>query len=174
MIRSTIKELGYHVPAEIITNQDLTQFMDTSDQWIRTRSGIGERRWMKEDEAASHLAIEASKKALNISGIEPLDIDLVVVGTISSDYYFPGVSAQFQTELGLGKIAAFDLKAACSGFIYSLSAAGANIKNLWMEGPGSSGANQFGKYEVQFQSLWTIYEWEKSISKCCFPFSRSD
>ncbi|MDP6755491.1 MAG: 3-oxoacyl-ACP synthase, partial [Candidatus Marinimicrobia bacterium] len=128
MNNSIIKGIGYHVPSQVVTNEDLSKLMDTSDEWIQTRSGIQERRWVTENEATSHLAIEASKKAMKMAGVSPEEIDLVVVGTISSDYFFPGVSAQLQAELGLNQVASFDLKAACSGFVYSLSVADQFIK----------------------------------------------
>jgi len=128
MNNSIIKGIGYHVPSQVVTNEDLSKLMDTSDEWIQTRSGIQERRWVTENEATSHLAIEASKKAMKMAGVSPEEIDLVVVGTISSDYFFPGVSAQLQSELGLNQVASFDLKAACSGFVYSLSVADQFIK----------------------------------------------
>tara|TARA_B100000427_G_scaffold281681_1_gene252991 strand:- start:1864 stop:2865 length:1002 start_codon:yes stop_codon:yes gene_type:complete len=128
-IKSIIKGIGYHVPDQVITNDDLSTLMDTSDDWIKARSGIEERRWTQKDEATSHLAIKASKQAIDMASIDPKDIDLVVVATISSDYFFPGVSQQLQVELGLRQVAAFDLKAACSGFVYSLSVADQFIRS---------------------------------------------
>ena len=129
VIRSVIKGLGYQVPDQVITNDDLSALMDTSDEWIQARSGIQERRWAQKDEATSDFAIEASKQAIDMASIDPKDIDLVVVATISSDYFFPGVSQQLQVALGLRNVAAFDLKAACSGFVYSLSVADQFIRS---------------------------------------------
>lgn len=128
MFKSRIAGVGHHVPDQVITNHDLSEFMDTSDEWIQSRSGIKERRWSSKDTAASDLAYEAALKAINHAEIDPSEIELVVVGTISSDYFFPGVSAQLQDRLGLKTVGAFDIKAACSAFIYSLSVADQFIK----------------------------------------------
>jgi len=121
MIKSKIIGMGYHTPERIVTNKELETYMDTSDDWIFSRSGIKERRWVENDTAVSDLALEASKNAIRAASISPKEIDLVIVGSISSDHYFPGVSAQLQHKLGLRKIAAFDIKVACSAFIYALS-----------------------------------------------------
>ncbi len=99
MNRSKIIGLGFQVPDNVVSNFDLEEMMETTDEWIQTRSGIKERRWATEDVATSDLAIEASKKAIKMAGISSEDIDLVIVGTISSDYFFPGVSAQLQDQL---------------------------------------------------------------------------
>ena len=109
MKKSKIMGMGFHLPEQVVTNQDLTAIMDTSDEWIQARSGIRERRWVMEDEAASDLAIPASKKAMDMAGVAPEDIDLVIVATLSADYFFPGVSSQLQDKLGLRTVAAFDI-----------------------------------------------------------------
>ena len=101
MNRSKIIGLGFQVPDNVVSNFDLEEMMETTDEWIQTRSGIKERRWATEDVATSDLALEASKKAIKMAGISSEDIDLVIVGTISSDYFFPGVSAQLQDQLNL-------------------------------------------------------------------------
>ena len=121
MHKSKITGLGFEVPENVVKNADLEEIMETSDEWIQTRSGIKERRWATEDLATSDLAISASKKAMEMAGVSSEDIDLVIVGTLSSDYFFPGVSAQLQDKLNLRNIAAFDIKAACSAFVYCLS-----------------------------------------------------
>ena len=128
MYKSRIAGVGHHVPEQVITNHDLSTMMDTSDEWIRTRSGIQERRWSPHDTGTSDLAYEASVNAIENAGIKARNIELVIVGTISSDYFFPGVSAQIQDRLGLNTVGAFDIKAACSAFIYSLSVADQFIK----------------------------------------------
>ena len=128
MYRSKIIGMGYHVPPHVVSNNDLSKIMDTSDEWIRTRSGIKERRWSTEDIGTSDLAYEASKNAIASACIKPQSIDLIIVGTISSDYFFPGVSAQLQDRLSLKTIGAFDIKVACSAFIYSLAIADQFIK----------------------------------------------
>ena len=128
MNRSKIKGIGFEVPDQVITNNDLAQLMDTSDEWIQSRSGIKERRWATDDISTFDLAHKASLKAIANAKIEAQDIEMVIVGTLSSDYFFPGVSAQLQESLGLKTIGAFDIKAACSAFIYSLSIADQFIK----------------------------------------------
>ena len=98
MHKSKITGLGFEVPENVVKNADLEEIMETSDEWIQTRSGIKERRWATEDLATSDLAIGASKKAMEMAGVSSEDIDLVIVGTLSSDYFFPGVSAQLQDK----------------------------------------------------------------------------
>ena len=128
MYKSKIIGMGYSVPENIISNDDLSKIMDTSDDWIQSRSGIKERRWATNDVSTSDLALEASRAAIKNSKINPSDIDMIIVGTLSSDYFFPGVSAQLQEKLNLKTIGAFDIKAACSAFIYSVSIADQFIK----------------------------------------------
>ena len=121
MNRAKIAGIGYSVPDRIVTNSELEKYMDTSDEWIQSRSGIKERRWVEPGTGTSDLAIDASKKAIQMADIDPKTIDLIIVGSLTSDYFFPGVSAQVQDALGINPIGAFDVKAACSAFIYSLS-----------------------------------------------------
>ena len=128
MYKSKIIGMGYSVPENIISNNDLSKIMDTSDDWIQSRSGIKERRWATNDVSTSDLALEASRAAIKNSKINSSDIDMIIVGTLSSDYFFPGVSAQLQEKLNLKTIGAFDIKAACSAFIYSISIADQFIK----------------------------------------------
>ncbi len=120
--------MGFSVPDKIIKNDDLTKLMETSDEWIQSRSGIKERRWAEEETTTFNLAHEASLNAILKSGIHSSDIDMIILGTLSSDYFFPGVSAQLQDSLDLKNVGAFDIKAACSAFIYSLSIADQYIK----------------------------------------------
>ena len=108
--------------------QTLSKMMDTSDEWIQSRSGIKERRWATEEVTTSDLALSAANNAIKNAEINNKEIDLVIVGTLSSDYFFPGVSAQLQEKLNLNLVGAFDIKAACSAFIYSLSIADQYIK----------------------------------------------
>lgn len=128
MNRTKISGIGFYVPDRIVTNGELSKMMDTSDEWIRARSGIRERHWVEEGQGASDLAYEASKKALDMAGVTPGDVELVIVATITPDYFFPGVSAQLQHMLGLNNVGAFDIKAACSAFIYALSVGDQFIK----------------------------------------------
>ncbi len=120
--------MGFEVPDNIISNDDLSKMMDTSDDWIQSRSGIKERRWATNKIATSDLALVAAKNAISYAEIDSKEIDMVIVGTLSSDYFFPGVSAQLQEKLNLKTIGAFDIKAACSAFVYSLSIADQYIK----------------------------------------------
>ena len=122
-VRSEIVGVGFNVPDRIVTNKDLEALMDTSDEWIVSRSGIRERRWITGETGASDLAISASRQAMGRAGIDAGEIDMVIAATITSDYFFPGISAQIQDQLGMDSVGAFDIKAACSGFIYALSMA---------------------------------------------------
>ena len=128
MYKSKIIGMGFKVPDNIISNDDLSKMMDTSDEWIQSRSGIKERRWATEEVTTSDLALSAANNAIKNAEINNKEIDLVIVGTLSSDYFFPGVSAQLQEKLNLNLVGAFDIKAACSAFIYSLSIADQYIK----------------------------------------------
>jgi len=111
---------GSYLPEKILTNFDLEKMVDTSDEWIRERTGIRERRIASPQEAASDLGVRASQKALQMAGISPEDLDLIVVATITPDMFFPSTACFIQQKLGAKNAAAFDISAACSGFIYGL------------------------------------------------------
>ncbi|WP_028611075.1 beta-ketoacyl-ACP synthase III [Paenibacillus harenae] len=117
---------GKYVPERILTNHDLEQMVETNDEWIVTRTGIKERRLASSQQATSDLAYQASLKAIESAGITVEDIDLIIVATITPDMYFPSTACLLQDKLGAKKAAAFDLSAACSGFIYGL-ATGSNM-----------------------------------------------
>lgn len=117
---------GKYAPEKVLTNQQLEQMVDTNDEWIVTRTGISERRIASDDEATSDLALRASEEALKNAGVKAEDIDLIIVATITPDMAFPSTACILQEKLGATKAAAFDLSAACSGFIYSL----ANAQNF--------------------------------------------
>jgi 3-oxoacyl-[acyl-carrier-protein] synthase-3 len=119
-IRARITGTGMYVPDKIVTNKDLEKFMDTTDEWIRQRSGVEERRWVEDGIAPSDLGLIAAEKAIEAAGIKATDIDMIVVASLSPGYYFPGVSAFIQTKLGLETTPAFDVRAQCTGFIFSL------------------------------------------------------
>lgn len=119
--------LGAGIPAGILTNADLEKMVDTSDEWIRTRSGIVERRIAPPGMTASDLAMVAAEEALADAGIKGADLDLIVVATISTDMIFPSTSCLLQDRLGAKKAAAYDLSAGCSGFIYGLAQASQSI-----------------------------------------------
>jgi 3-oxoacyl-[acyl-carrier-protein] synthase III len=126
MPNTKIAGLGFYVPENIITNQDLEAWMDTSDEWIRERTGIRERRYgTKHKETTSSMGVKAAKIAIERAGIEKEDLDLIVFATLSPDYYFPGCGVLLQRELGITstEIPALDIRNQCSGFIYGLSVA---------------------------------------------------
>ena len=112
---------GMYVPEKVLTNSDLEQMVDTSDEWIRTRTGIRERRIVGEGETTCTMSLEASREALKVAGIEADDIDMVIVATSSPDYQVPAVANMVQDQLGAKHAAAFDLRAGCTGFVYALS-----------------------------------------------------
>lgn len=118
-----IKGMGYYVPERIVTNFDLEKIVDTTDEWIRSRTGIEERRFADENEATSDLAYKASLKAIESSKIDKNEIDLIILATCTPDYMAQGASCLVQHKLGLNNIPCFDVNAACSGFIYGLSVA---------------------------------------------------
>ncbi len=120
MIRGKIIATGSYVPENVITNLDLEKIVETSDDWITERTGIKERRIVNGSQAASDLACEAAGLALKRAHLKPRDIDLIVVATISGDMPFPSTACMVQNKLGAKNAAAFDLNAACSGFVYGL------------------------------------------------------
>lgn len=119
---------GMHVPQHRLTNDDLAQMVDTSDEWIRARTGIAER-WIAEDgEATSNLALQAARQALDVARLNPPQLDLIIVATVTPDYSLPATACLVQDSLGANRAAAFDLSAGCSGFIYGLSVAAQLLK----------------------------------------------
>lgn len=129
MHSAAIYGTGSYTPEKTLTNADFSRTLDTSDEWITTRTGIKERRIAEPEQATSHLCEQAARAAIENSGVNPEDIDLIIVGTITPDYPFPSTACVLQKKLGLTnrKIGAFDLSAACSGFLYGLSTAQAYI-----------------------------------------------
>ncbi|PWJ58757.1 3-oxoacyl-[acyl-carrier-protein] synthase-3 [Dyadobacter jejuensis] len=130
MTFSRITGLGYYVPDQIVTNQDLTKIMDTTDEWIQERTGIRERRYFEYGkDTNSSMATAASRQALERAGLEPSEVDMIVYATITPDYFFPGSAFLMQRELGLESIPVFDIRQQCSGFVYALSLADQYIKS---------------------------------------------
>jgi 3-oxoacyl-[acyl-carrier-protein] synthase III len=125
---SRIVATGRATPRSTITNLDLERRMDTSDEWVRTRTGIVQRHVICSGESLVEIAAQASRTALARAGMKPGDLDAIVVGTVSSDYGFPSFACQLQHSLGIDSIPAFDVAAACSGFVYALSVADASMR----------------------------------------------
>lgn len=121
--RAGIVGVGTYVPERVMTNLELQEMVDTSDEWIRTRSGIRERRIAAEEQATSDMALEASRRALADGGISPEELDLVIVATNTPDMFFPATGCLLQNGLGAKNAGAFDLLAGCTGFIYGMSVA---------------------------------------------------
>ena len=118
------------MPDNVVTNDDLTQFMDTSDEWIKERTGIEQRRWIKNEstETTATMGVEAAKIAIERSGLNKDEIDFIVFATLSPDYYFPGPGVQVQEALNIKTVGAIDVRNQCSGFVYGLSVADQFIK----------------------------------------------
>jgi len=119
----SISGLGCHVPERVLTNEELSTLVDTSDEWIVTRTGIRERRIAAQDEALSDIALPACKDALEQAGVPPAEIDLVLVATVTPDMAFPATAAILADELGMPDAAAYDLSAGCTGFMYAIAQA---------------------------------------------------
>ncbi len=128
MIYSRIAGTGRYLPEEIRTNFDLEKMVETSDEWIRTRTGVERRHISADDQSASDLSIEAAKVAMDDAGVSPEDIDMVIIGTTTPDLVFPNIATIVQHRLGIPACPAFSLETACSGFIYALSTADKFIK----------------------------------------------
>jgi len=129
MIHARITGTGSYAPKKVITNHDLERLVDTSDEWIMNRTGIKERRIAEKDQTTSDLAYEASQKALKAAGLGARDLDLILVATMTPDTILPSMGCILQEKLGAKKAAAFDISAACSGFIYGMSIASAFIQS---------------------------------------------
>jgi 3-oxoacyl-[acyl-carrier-protein] synthase-3 len=130
MKSSKIAGLGFYVPEKVVTNQDLTAFVNTTDEWIVERTGVRQRHYFDPEKGETNFgfAVKASEIALQRAGLTPQDIDLIVYATLSPDYYFPGSGVLLQRAMDFRNIAAIDLRAQCSGFIYALSVADQFIK----------------------------------------------
>jgi 3-oxoacyl-[acyl-carrier-protein] synthase III len=120
VIWSRIVGTGGYLPPKVVTNDDLAKQMDTSDEWIRTRTGIRQRHIAEPSQASSDLGVEASRAALAAARIAPREIDLIIVATATPDYIFPSTACIMQAKLGIKGCAAFDIQAVCSGFVYAL------------------------------------------------------
>lgn len=149
-IRTGILGVGKYLPKQILTNADLERMVDTTDEWITTRTGIKQRRMASDNEVTSDLAVKAAKGALADAGLEASDIDLIIVATITPDMFFPSTACMVQNKLGAGPVAAFDIAVACSGYVYGLAIADQFIKS--------------GMYKkalvIAAEKLSTVTDWE--------------
>ncbi|MCR9132788.1 MAG: ketoacyl-ACP synthase III [bacterium] len=128
--RAKISAVGHYLPEYRLTNFELEKMVDTNDEWIRTRTGISERRILKDpDKATAFMGAEAAKEALEEAGVDPLEIDLVVLATVTPDYMFPATACLVQEMIGAKNAFAYDLSAACSGFIYALTTGASFIES---------------------------------------------
>jgi 3-oxoacyl-[acyl-carrier-protein] synthase-3 len=120
--RAKISAVGHFLPEDRMTNFDLEKLVETNDEWIRTRTGISERRILKDpDKATSYMGMKAAQEALESAGVDPEEIDLVICATVTPDYLFPATASLIQEKIGAKNAFSFDLSAACSGFLYALS-----------------------------------------------------
>lgn len=128
-MKTRIIGTGSYLPKRIMTNRDIEKLVETTEDWILERTGIRERRIADESEAASDLAVHAARKALEMARINEKDLDLIIVATVTPDMFFPSTACLVQDQLGAHQAAAFDLSAACSGFLFALSVADQYIRN---------------------------------------------
>ncbi len=129
MLRTEIISTGFHVPERVVTNPDLTEWWDTSDEWIRERTGIERRHWVEGGvESGSDLALKASEQALERAGMDASELDCIIYATLSPDHFFPGGGVFLQRKLGVTGIPALDVRNQCTGFIYGLSIADAWVR----------------------------------------------
>ena len=130
MTRAAITAVGHFLPEERLTNKDLERLVDTNDEWIRTRTGIRERRILRDpDKATSYMATKAAEEVLAKRGIGPEDVDLIIVATVTPDMFFPATACLVQDKLGASNAWGYDLSAACSGFLFALSAGASFIES---------------------------------------------
>lgn len=120
MVRAAITAVGHYLPDQRLTNADLEQMVETNDEWIRQRTGIKERRILEDDKATAHMAARAAEEAIQKRGVDPKEIDAIIVGTVTPDMLCPATACLVQQQIGASNAWGFDLSAACSGFLYGL------------------------------------------------------
>ena len=145
MIYSRIVGTGSYLPPRVVTNDELSKKLDTSDSWIQERTGIRQRHIADASQASSDLALEASNRALAAAGVNAADIDLILVATSTPDFIFPSTACLLQAKLGVKGCAAFDVQAVCSGFVYALATADSMIKNRMAKKALVVGAEVFSR-----------------------------
>lgn len=149
MIYTRIAGTGSYLPEKVVTNADLEKTMDTSDEWIRERTGINKRHIAAEGETCSDMGIAAAMKAIGMAGIEVTDIDLIIVGTTTPDKVFPSTACIVQRKLGIHGCPAFDVQAACSGFVYAL-----DLANRMIQTAGATTALIIGSEALSRVTNW--------------------
>jgi 3-oxoacyl-[acyl-carrier-protein] synthase-3 len=127
-VKSVFRGVGHYVPPRVVTNNDLSALMDTSNEWIIERTGIQERRFVEPEVRTSDLAVEATKAVLDRTGLSAKDIDFIVAATLSPDFFFPGIGTILQHRMGMSHVPALDIRAQCSGFVYGTATADALIR----------------------------------------------
>jgi len=145
-MKAAILGVGSALPPKVVTNDDLSKIVDTNDEWIKTRTGICERRVTDYETSTSDLAVKAAEKALQSAKLDPAKLDLIIVGTTSSDYLFPSTACILQSKLGAKNAAAFDVSAACAGFNFALTTAQQYIENETYKNILVVGADTLTKY----------------------------
>ena len=146
----TIVGTGSYLPAQVVTNEDISKRVDTSDEWIQTRTGIRERRVAADDEATSDLCAQAALRAIAHAGIEPIDIGLIIVATVTPDMMFPNTACFVQDKIGASNAFCFDVEAACSGFLFAMETA-----RCYLESGGVDTVLVIGG-----EKLSTVTDWE--------------
>ncbi|MGC2240417.1 MAG: beta-ketoacyl-ACP synthase III [Acidimicrobiia bacterium] len=160
---------GMFVPGHVVTNHDLARIMDTTDEWITTRTGVKERRFADPGVGASDLAIQAGKHALADAGVDPAEVDLLITATMTPDYIAPGIAGLVQAGLGLGHVSAYDLRQQCSGFLYALDLADAMISS------GRAGTALVVGSEVHAGFLpWSQASWDSALGTRDDPIPDED
>ena len=161
MPQSIIAGIGMYVPQNVYTNNDLTKYMDTSDEWVQERTGIKERRYAnRNSETTTTMGIEAAKIAIERAGITAQDIDFIIFATLSPDYYFPGCAVLVQREMKMKEIGALDIRNQCSGFVYALSIADQFIKSGMYKNIliiGSEKQSAFLDYDTRSRNVSVIF-----------------
>ena len=160
---------GFVTGENVVTNEKITRVCDTTDEWIRERSGIEQRYFVNEGTATSDLAVGAAKKALADAGWQASEVDYIVVATMTPDYYFPGVSSIVQAKLGLGNIPTLDIRQQCSGFVYGLQVSDALVR------AGAGKKLLFIGAEIHSGFMpWSKHQWDVVLDKSTEPVSQQE